>query len=307
MPDNSSPITYYDVLGVAEEASDEEIRKAYRVLAKQMHPDMGGSVRAMRLLNRSYRILKDIETRKEYDATLRGSSRSAKQTSEEEVVPQAPTAQELILQEKALIATVKKAGVKSLLGGIGIFLIGVIITAITYGAASAGGRYTVLWGLMLWGGIAIIRAWYMLLTPYATLHKIFDKEGYRHTFILEKGGRSGRAVAIILATCVAVVVLVSAIGSSSGSGSTATSTSSAAQDSSVSTGLKAAYDACESEYNSTQAQLDSINSEMNTYEAQGNTYGYNALVPQQNNLVRQQDSKYADCEAKRLAYNASLK
>ena len=44
---------YYKVLGVPEEATQEEIDKAYRSEARSRHPDGGGSEDAMKSLNYS--------------------------------------------------------------------------------------------------------------------------------------------------------------------------------------------------------------------------------------------------------------
>jgi molecular chaperone DnaJ len=65
---------YYKALGVAPEASQEDIRKAYRRLAKRYHPDRhGGSKSAeekFKGISDAYSVLGDPEKRKQYD-TLR--------------------------------------------------------------------------------------------------------------------------------------------------------------------------------------------------------------------------------------------
>lgn len=60
-------IDYYELLGVARDASPEEIRSAYRALAKAMHPDAGGTAGAFRLLREAYETLADPLLREDYD------------------------------------------------------------------------------------------------------------------------------------------------------------------------------------------------------------------------------------------------
>lgn len=60
--------TYYQFLGVNKDASSEEIRKAYKRLAKIYHPDRrGGNEDAFKLLSEAYRVLNDDNLRKQYD------------------------------------------------------------------------------------------------------------------------------------------------------------------------------------------------------------------------------------------------
>jgi hypothetical protein len=62
---------YYRVLGVSEDASEDELDRAYRGEARKRHPDGGGSEEAMKSLNEAHDILSDPETRKAYDAERR--------------------------------------------------------------------------------------------------------------------------------------------------------------------------------------------------------------------------------------------
>jgi molecular chaperone DnaJ len=64
---------YYDVLGVAPDAGADEIKQAYRQLARRYHPDISGDDRAgsFREVARAYEILRNPERRRSYDATLR--------------------------------------------------------------------------------------------------------------------------------------------------------------------------------------------------------------------------------------------
>ena len=66
--------TYYEILGVAPTATQEEIQTAYRHLALQVHPDKGGSSALFGLINDAYTTLSDPEARRSYDASLGGYS-----------------------------------------------------------------------------------------------------------------------------------------------------------------------------------------------------------------------------------------
>lgn len=61
---------YYKVMGVDEAASADEIKKAYRVLARKFHPDVSKEKDAeekFKELGEAYEVLKDPEKREEYD------------------------------------------------------------------------------------------------------------------------------------------------------------------------------------------------------------------------------------------------
>ncbi|HET9850122.1 MAG TPA: molecular chaperone DnaJ [Candidatus Saccharimonadales bacterium] len=58
---------YYEVLGVAKSASPDEIKKAFRRLAVQYHPDRGGDETKFKEVNEAYEVLKDEAKRKRYD------------------------------------------------------------------------------------------------------------------------------------------------------------------------------------------------------------------------------------------------
>ncbi len=74
-------LTYYDMLGVKADASEQDIKAAYRKLVKQYHPDRsgGGAARSeedfptFHDVTEAYQVLKDPEKRAAYDRQLRRS------------------------------------------------------------------------------------------------------------------------------------------------------------------------------------------------------------------------------------------
>lgn len=58
---------YYSVLGVSKTSSQADIKKAFRKLAHQHHPDKGGDAEKFKEINEAYQVLGDEKKRKQYD------------------------------------------------------------------------------------------------------------------------------------------------------------------------------------------------------------------------------------------------
>tara|TARA_E500000081_G_C6106082_1_gene340115 strand:+ start:260 stop:1126 length:867 start_codon:yes stop_codon:yes gene_type:complete len=58
---------YYDILGVSEDASNDQIKKAFKDIAKKEHPDRGGDEARFKEANEAYDTLKSSQKRHDYD------------------------------------------------------------------------------------------------------------------------------------------------------------------------------------------------------------------------------------------------
>ncbi|MFB7158897.1 J domain-containing protein [Lysinibacillus sp. NPDC056232] len=89
--------THYATLGVSRDATQEQIKLAYRKLSKKHHPDVsGGSKESEKIflaVTEAYKVLKDQTSREAYDARLDGAGQgwSAGNTNEKQSARQQST------------------------------------------------------------------------------------------------------------------------------------------------------------------------------------------------------------------------
>ena len=58
---------YYDILGVSEDATNEQVKRAFKEIAKKEHPDRGGNEARFKEANEAYNTLKNSQKRHDYD------------------------------------------------------------------------------------------------------------------------------------------------------------------------------------------------------------------------------------------------
>src|SRR3989338_5424042 len=64
-------LTYYKILGIDQRSTEAQIKKAYRKLSMQFHPDKNhGQDELFKLIDEAYKVLSDSQERNKYDSSL---------------------------------------------------------------------------------------------------------------------------------------------------------------------------------------------------------------------------------------------
>ena len=175
---------YYAILGLENKATIDEIKKAYRVLAKKYHPDVNKSHNASEIFNavtEAYEVLSDQKTREKYDANARASRRDGFREERAREVRRETTGRS---RRKA------RNGPSTSRKGL-IFLLSLIapgLVQIDSGDRKLGGwlliSYFVFWALaMMYGleiGILALLVWgYAVLDAFVDLRRVDGTEDAR--------------------------------------------------------------------------------------------------------------------------------
>lgn len=105
---------YYKILEVSSTATQEEIKKSFRCLAKKYHPDRNKdneeALRKFQDISEAYEVIGKEDSRKKYDEKLNSNARKNNFTKREE----AKKEQKGASKEKGTSANAKKASIENL-------------------------------------------------------------------------------------------------------------------------------------------------------------------------------------------------
>lgn len=175
----------YKVLEISNKATEEEIKSAFRRLAKATHPDLNGgdpgATAQFRKVAEAYAILSDPIKKREVDLILNDKKvnnstpsstvKTNNVTENDEVKFTAQSIEYAIHMLHKEAKPYKAAALKALLKGLAWLIGGILVTFFSYQAAAGGGTYFVMYGAVIFGGIQAIRG----LISYVKIRNVVSK------------------------------------------------------------------------------------------------------------------------------------
>jgi curved DNA-binding protein CbpA len=149
----------YATLGVPKTASDEEVKSAFRRLAKETHPDLNGNdpskIARFREVAEAYAVLSDPEKRRAYDEAPAGGASWQRQANEgwagrarKFTAEDIENAIHQMRQEADLYKAMAR---KKLWSGLAWLIGGILVTLMS-------GGMVIAWGAILFGGFQAFRS-----------------------------------------------------------------------------------------------------------------------------------------------------
>ncbi len=166
----------YEILGVPQNATDEDIKKAYRKIAKATHPDLNGGntsrTEVFTQATEAYRFLLDKNLRAQYDYYSSTSQETAYQAYENYAEQNRDDADDYEEFIRNMVSEIQQARVSSrfdIISGIALLFLGVIATLISFALADPGEHYRIFWGLVILGGIGAVKSLYSYVVLLNTI------------------------------------------------------------------------------------------------------------------------------------------
>ena len=172
----------YEVLGISKEASESEIKSAFRSLAKATHPDLNDGNQQLaeqfREIAEAYAVLSDPKTKGYWDSLNNSSpqQQGGKGNSSAYHDNVRATADDIERYIHALYEQMKPyktAAKKSIAVGMAWLIGGLVVTIGSYMSVlnNGGGTYIITWGAIIFGGIQAIRSFY----NYSEINKVLEE------------------------------------------------------------------------------------------------------------------------------------